>query len=602
MSVDNKGFSVIGVIVAAGMLGGLALYLATLSKKQYTTQRKAETGVEITGLHHKILTVLYDGEACTETLGVGNSLTGMTLTNLKNKDGQVVVQTGAAGRINRSLEVESMVIDNVRGGTETKEADLVVTIKKLGVANVGEVKKVKKFPITVEVDSSGNVARCHLALDSKEHGIKTRMCLEMGGEMVPITSGSVITRCSIDNLYQKFCEETGGNYTPAPAMKCDLSPILETFCTGMGASWSGGVCSANPILEAFCTSLGGTPSGDQCDIASVYVDVAGDSITGPFNCTNLVCTGNISAGGTVTVSGASTPVATTCGPGQTGTPPNCVASACGPGQTGTPPNCTCASGIGTPPNCCSTGETWDTATSTCVASACPTGQTGTPPNCTCASGIGTPPNCCSTGQTWDTATSTCVAATNCINPQMTYINLYDGGQWLEVLSYTDSNGTTFKVYRENGVPIYYRQYNMPSRLGSGRITDPAELAAIRTCWNQAPSPTPTCGPGGTGTPPYCCPTGQTWDTATSTCVANAGPPCDSSTPCNQHQPKNSCSIWYGTGIYNQKCGHTDFEYISENCTPQNGNNFRCRKVNKPHFYHSPRMPGLRCHKPDGTWR
>ena len=542
----NSGFSILSVLVGAGLMGGLAMYLASVTKKQHTTQRVAETGAALTELHHKILSVLYDSESCTKTLvdtGFGGNdrlYDGRPLQDLKNKDGDAVVQVGAAGRISRMLEVESMIIRGIRGGAETKEANLLVTIKKLGEANAGK-KTVKSFPLTVEMKSASPpvIARCHHTLDAKEHGIKKRMCLEMGGVMIPVATGSTVTRCSIDNLYEKFCDEKGGNYSPSPAMKCDINPVLEKFCTDMNGSWSSGQCSVTPILQTYCTSLGGTWTGSGCDIEPVYVDVSGDTMTGPLSCTNLSCTGNLDAGGKVISGGGGgtpTPVnPTTCGPGQTGTPPNCVASACGPGQTGTPPNCTCASGIGTPPNCCSTGETWDTATSTCVASACPAGQTGTPPNCTCASGIGTPPNCCSTGQTWDTATSTCVAATNCINPQMTYINLYDGGQYLDVLSYTDSNGNTFKVYRENNDPIYYRQYNMPNRLGSGRITDPAELAAIRTCWNQAPSPTPTCGArqtgippnctcasGYTGTPPNCCPTGQTWDTATSTCVAASG--------------------------------------------------------------------------------
>ena len=110
------------------------------------------------------------------------------------------------------------------------------------------------------------------------------MCTEIGGVLIPVAAG--VNRCSIDNLYRKFCVEMGAVYTDAPVMKCDVTPILQKFCT----------------------SLGGIPSGADCDIASVYVDVAGDTMTGDLQgtnimCNNLNCTGNINAGGTVSADG-----------------------------------------------------------------------------------------------------------------------------------------------------------------------------------------------------------------------------------------------------------------------------------------------------------
>ena len=296
---STSGFSIVGVLVAAGMMSGLALYLANVSKQQHITQKKAETWAELKGLTNKILSVLYDGDACTKTFGVGSSFQdGDTLTQLKTKDGTVVVQTGSAGVVNRILEVEKMEIDDVQAvpGTNRKKANMMVTIKKLGVANVG-MTTMKTFSVTAEMDSSGTIARCHHALNDTEDGIKTRMCEEMGGEMLETISGSGVKRCSIDKLYEKYCDEMGGNYSPEPVIKCDLEDVLADLCTGMGGNWSAGACSMTPVLQNLCTSLGGTPNGDDCDIASVYADVSGDTMTGPLNCTNFSCTGNISAGG-----------------------------------------------------------------------------------------------------------------------------------------------------------------------------------------------------------------------------------------------------------------------------------------------------------------
>ena len=54
--INNHGLSLTGVLVAAGMAGGLALLLAQLSRQQMVEQKRAETGVEVTGLHNWLLT------------------------------------------------------------------------------------------------------------------------------------------------------------------------------------------------------------------------------------------------------------------------------------------------------------------------------------------------------------------------------------------------------------------------------------------------------------------------------------------------------------------------------------------------------------------
>ena len=58
----------VGVLTAAGLSGGLALFLAQMATNQHAVQMKAETGVELTALSNRINTILYDGDAC------GNSL------------------------------------------------------------------------------------------------------------------------------------------------------------------------------------------------------------------------------------------------------------------------------------------------------------------------------------------------------------------------------------------------------------------------------------------------------------------------------------------------------------------------------------------------
>ena len=280
---NDHGFSIVGVLVAAGMLGGLSLYLATVTRQQHVTQRKAETGAELVELHHKIIAVLYDSDACLATLGKGNILQVGPLNKLVNKGNKTMLAIG--DEINRNLKVENMEIENIaNAGPQSKQAEIKVTLKKLGVANAGVITE-KRFKITVELDTAGKITRCHHTLDSKEHGIKTSMCEDVGGEMVSVP-GSPTTECTLTNVYKMFCENLGGTYTDPAAG----TPI--------------GQCDTNNVFQSYCTSLGGqytvgTPIG-TCNIADTYVDVAGDTMTGSLGTTILransaVISGNIGA-------------------------------------------------------------------------------------------------------------------------------------------------------------------------------------------------------------------------------------------------------------------------------------------------------------------
>ena len=236
------------------------------------------------------MSVLYDGDACIKTLGVGSNLSdGREIDNLKNRSGTVVLEKGK--KIKNLLIVESMFIKDIRGTTgKTREADVEVTVKKTSTAITGYDKIVRRYPVTVELDSSSKIARCHHTLNDNEQKIKERMCTEIGGVLEPFVIGATnVLRCSIDNLYKRLCEEMGANYTDAPVMKCDVTPILQQFCVGLGGNWG----------------------SSGCDIASVYVNVTGDTMTGDLTgtnimCKNLTCSGNISAGGTVSADGSPT--------------------------------------------------------------------------------------------------------------------------------------------------------------------------------------------------------------------------------------------------------------------------------------------------------
>ena len=272
---NNKGMSILSVIIAAGMMGGLALFLADMTKRQHVTQRRSETGAEVVALQHKILSVLYDGESCTETLGPNinfSSVAGTQINQLKNREGRVVLTTDPTNTgshdINRLLRVNSMTLKNPQGTGKTREVDMEVALKKLGTANAG-METVKTFTITVELDASDKIVRCHHALDAKEQALKERVCLAMGGLW---SSNS----CSLANLFRQDCERMTGTASAwnSGTQTCSIDNLLQPLRSGISTN-SGNITTNRGRITSVGNDLsshvgdtsihggGGVPSGNQ---------------------------------------------------------------------------------------------------------------------------------------------------------------------------------------------------------------------------------------------------------------------------------------------------------------------------------------------------
>ena len=104
----------IGVLAAAGLMGGLALVLAELTKQQMGIQKRLETEVEIISLSNRMVHVLYNGDSCKNTLYADipapyriNANDFHTINNIKDKDGDDVFSKGSVYG-NRLVKIEDM--------------------------------------------------------------------------------------------------------------------------------------------------------------------------------------------------------------------------------------------------------------------------------------------------------------------------------------------------------------------------------------------------------------------------------------------------------------------------------------------------------------
>ena len=167
----KRGFSMVGVIIAAGMAAGLAMFIAQTMKQQHSAQKLADTRAEVNAFSQRINRALYDGEACLLTLKQGqtnrNIVAGsageFTLRTIKNSDGDEIIKTIAEDASvtygNRLLKVSSMKVWDIRITGNQAEAKLEVVIRRESQAVTGQKTVKRQFPMTLNLDTTPNPDR-----------------------------------------------------------------------------------------------------------------------------------------------------------------------------------------------------------------------------------------------------------------------------------------------------------------------------------------------------------------------------------------------------------------------------------------------------------
>ena len=201
------------ILVAAGMMGGLALLLAELTRQQQAVQKNTETYFEVNSLVNLMARTLYDGEACGRTLGVGTSISdGTAIASIVNREGGVVVNTGDKYG-NGLLRVKSMELDNTATTGTSGTVDLKVVIKKLSKGVKGQNEVAKTLPLSVEVTTGGNLVKCHHTADNISNIVRDIMTDQ--------TTTLVDTK--VETARNQFCTGFGGTYD-AVTKTCTLPP------------------------------------------------------------------------------------------------------------------------------------------------------------------------------------------------------------------------------------------------------------------------------------------------------------------------------------------------------------------------------------------
>ena len=255
---NSKGFSLVGLLAAAGLMGGLSLVVTQLTKQQVANEKKAETGVEIVALSERILRTLYDGDACKKTIQGGTlnipspapptpipalpvitAGTNITIGSIKSRNNRDVIVTGNTYG-NRLVKISSMTLrvdsQPIVGGQV--EAELRVVMSRESRAYTGPRTLLKTFPLMLNLDGSSEIVGCVSNASAVTNTVAEKLCQDLEGPSAwdPTTRSCNITPCGA-GLYMVGFETIGGK-------RCGL-PIGNSTC---------------PAGQAVYQIVGGVPS------------------------------------------------------------------------------------------------------------------------------------------------------------------------------------------------------------------------------------------------------------------------------------------------------------------------------------------------------
>lgn len=163
--LNDKGFSLVEIMVAVGMVGGLALVVMTLKKDTATSTKRLEIASEIISLHSTINQLLIDETACTNTLENLNVGGAANVPSIRNASDNVMYSVGSTYG-NGTVELDEMTAQMIAGTktaivgeTDRSRANIRLRIRYNRISNLitGNTEIERDITLSAKVTTGGNV-------------------------------------------------------------------------------------------------------------------------------------------------------------------------------------------------------------------------------------------------------------------------------------------------------------------------------------------------------------------------------------------------------------------------------------------------------------
>lgn len=166
---NNKGFSLVEILIAIGILCGLSVWMMHLFKEQSKNEKTTAANLDIDAIGNEIRNILGDSLSCEKTFkGMAPTKQNATTDIYKVLSDNTAQKrfsvgekkNGNTGVVISSLDLKTDEIYYVPAGKSDGETVLTINWNR-GKQIQGAQMKTFKIPLAVVLDSSGNISSCH---------------------------------------------------------------------------------------------------------------------------------------------------------------------------------------------------------------------------------------------------------------------------------------------------------------------------------------------------------------------------------------------------------------------------------------------------------
>lgn len=345
----EAGFSLMEIMVAAGLLAVISVAVMQMNKTMSRGQATAEVKMEAIEIKRQVITLLSDKRACENTL-VGKNL-GSSVDVIKNSNDVDIFKVGEKYGDNALELAEVRITDDGDLGGGMRQGKLYVKFNKLKKSAYGGSEK--SFETLIKVKAAGATANIDECFDDTTGMISTAneaSCLAIGGVW-----DSAAGTCTISHFVKKSGDTMTGALT-APQLNTDNiavnGPATATevtttdkvtspkFCSGTNCKGINELALSNQSCPAGQVSHGIKADGKidckalQCPSSQYFagLDSSGNPVCRPYptnTCPTNQYVTEVKSDGTVTCAPLPTTASATCPSGQvlqsvSGGIPTCV--------------------------------------------------------------------------------------------------------------------------------------------------------------------------------------------------------------------------------------------------------------------------------------
>ncbi|MGZ3789142.1 MAG: type II secretion system protein [Bacteriovorax sp.] len=200
---DNKGFTLIEMLIAIGILGALSMWMMNLFTQQTKNEKTTAANMDIDAIGQEIRNIVADGNSCEKTFKgtAPNQLNAVTQINKVLSDGssqkRFAINDKKVGNSAVSIARYDLKTDEtylIPSGQKMGETVLLVIYDR-GKMIAGTSIKSFKIPLSVTLDDSGNILSCHSLASTTN---LASICTALGRSL-----DSANKKCSPPSIYIK---------------------------------------------------------------------------------------------------------------------------------------------------------------------------------------------------------------------------------------------------------------------------------------------------------------------------------------------------------------------------------------------------------------